>query len=58
MFMLSFIMYPFFGRIREDSNKPRKEFVPKPRASIDLSENHNGNIGHSGPSRSPGKAII
>ncbi|XP_062386678.1 SH3 domain containing GRB2 like 2a, endophilin A1 [Sardina pilchardus] len=42
-------------RIREASNKPRKEFVPKPRTSMDFtpSENHNGGIGHSGPSRSP-----
>ncbi|XP_076150885.1 SH3 domain containing GRB2 like 2a, endophilin A1 [Alosa pseudoharengus] len=44
-------------RIREASNKPRKEFVPKPRTSMDFtpSENHNGGIGHSGPSRSPGE---
>ncbi|XP_042572237.1 SH3 domain containing GRB2 like 2a, endophilin A1 [Cyprinus carpio] len=40
-------------RIRETSNKPRREYVPKPRTSIDFSENHNGNSGHSGPSRSP-----
>nr|XP_020447461.1 endophilin-A1 isoform X3 [Monopterus albus]XP_020447462.1 endophilin-A1 isoform X4 [Monopterus albus]XP_020447464.1 endophilin-A1 isoform X6 [Monopterus albus]XP_020447465.1 endophilin-A1 isoform X7 [Monopterus albus] len=40
-------------RIRDASNKPRKEFVPKPRTSLDitLSENHNGGI-HS--ARSPG----
>ncbi|XP_055061268.1 SH3 domain containing GRB2 like 2a, endophilin A1 isoform X2 [Misgurnus anguillicaudatus] len=40
-------------RIAEASSKPRKEYVPKPRTSIDFSENHNGNIGHSGPPRSP-----
>ncbi|KAK7166307.1 hypothetical protein R3I93_006167 [Phoxinus phoxinus] len=40
-------------RIREASCKPRREYVPKPRTSVDLSENHNGNIGISGPSRSP-----
>ncbi|XP_063074409.1 SH3 domain containing GRB2 like 2a, endophilin A1 isoform X2 [Engraulis encrasicolus] len=42
-------------RIKEASNKPRKEYVPKPRTSMDfaISENHNGSIGHSGPSRSP-----
>ncbi|XP_076583821.1 SH3 domain containing GRB2 like 2a, endophilin A1 isoform X2 [Chaetodon auriga] len=40
-------------RIREASNKPRKEFTAKPRTSLDfsLSENHNGGI-HS--ARSPG----
>ncbi|XP_072318967.1 SH3 domain containing GRB2 like 2a, endophilin A1 isoform X4 [Eucyclogobius newberryi] len=34
-------------RIRDTSNKPRKEFLPKPRTSLDLviSENHNGGIG-------------
>ncbi|XP_055014184.1 SH3 domain containing GRB2 like 2a, endophilin A1 isoform X7 [Boleophthalmus pectinirostris] len=34
-------------RIRDTSNKPRKEFTPKPRTSLDLviSENHNGGIG-------------
>uniref|UniRef100_A0A3Q1CI18 SH3 domain containing GRB2 like 2a, endophilin A1 n=1 Tax=Amphiprion ocellaris TaxID=80972 RepID=A0A3Q1CI18_AMPOC len=33
-------------RIRETSNKPRKEFTPKPRTSLDfsISENHNGGI--------------
>ncbi|TRY59790.1 hypothetical protein DNTS_024216 [Danionella cerebrum] len=40
-------------RIRETSSKPKREYVPKPRTSLDLSENHNGSIGHSGPSRSP-----
>ncbi|XP_012687225.2 SH3 domain containing GRB2 like 2a, endophilin A1 isoform X2 [Clupea harengus] len=42
-------------RIREASTKPKKEFVPKPRTSMDFTpnENHNGGIGHSGPSRSP-----
>uniref|UniRef100_A0AAY4AS17 Uncharacterized protein n=1 Tax=Denticeps clupeoides TaxID=299321 RepID=A0AAY4AS17_9TELE len=42
-------------RIREASNKPRKEYVPKPRTSMDFtaSETHNGGIGHSGPSKSP-----
>ncbi|XP_071767794.1 SH3 domain containing GRB2 like 2a, endophilin A1 [Centroberyx gerrardi] len=41
-------------RIRDASNKPRKEFIPKPRTSLDfsISENHNGGI-HSGPARSP-----
>ncbi|XP_029005382.1 SH3 domain containing GRB2 like 2a, endophilin A1 isoform X4 [Betta splendens] len=40
-------------RIREASNKPRKEFLPKPRTSLDfsISENHNGGV-HS--ARSPG----
>ncbi|XP_016430658.1 endophilin-A1-like [Sinocyclocheilus rhinocerous] len=40
-------------RIRETSCKPRREYVPKPRTSVDFSENHNGSIGLSGPSRSP-----
>ncbi|XP_056620223.1 SH3 domain containing GRB2 like 2a, endophilin A1 [Triplophysa dalaica] len=40
-------------RIRDTSSKPRKEYVPKPRTSVDFSENHNGNIGLSGPPRSP-----
>lgn len=41
-------------RVRETSAKPRKEFVPKPRPSLDfsLSENHNGGI-HG--ARSPGE---
>ncbi|KAL4640455.1 endophilin-A1-like isoform X2 [Arapaima gigas] len=45
-------------RIREASAKPRKEFVPKPRTSMDftLSENHNGGITHSGPARSSGRS--
>ncbi|KAG7459046.1 hypothetical protein MATL_G00227030 [Megalops atlanticus] len=42
-------------RIREASTKPRKEFVPKPRTSMDFSsnENHNGGISHSGSAKSP-----
>uniref|UniRef100_A0A8C1WJD6 SH3 domain containing GRB2 like 2a, endophilin A1 n=1 Tax=Cyprinus carpio TaxID=7962 RepID=A0A8C1WJD6_CYPCA len=40
-------------RIRETSCKPRRDYVPKPRTSVDFSENHNGSIAHSGPSRSP-----
>uniref|UniRef100_H3D0D6 SH3 domain containing GRB2 like 2a, endophilin A1 n=1 Tax=Tetraodon nigroviridis TaxID=99883 RepID=H3D0D6_TETNG len=43
-------------RIREASGKPRKEFVPKPRTSLDfsISENHNGGIhGARSPARSP-----
>ncbi|XP_072318966.1 SH3 domain containing GRB2 like 2a, endophilin A1 isoform X3 [Eucyclogobius newberryi] len=43
-------------RIRDTSNKPRKEFLPKPRTSLDLviSENHNGGIGGArSPARSP-----
>ncbi|CAL8331674.1 unnamed protein product [Lota lota] len=41
-------------RIRDASSKPRKEFVPKPRTSMDFtfSENHNGGI-ISGAARSP-----
>uniref|UniRef100_A0A3P8VRJ3 SH3 domain containing GRB2 like 2a, endophilin A1 n=1 Tax=Cynoglossus semilaevis TaxID=244447 RepID=A0A3P8VRJ3_CYNSE len=41
-------------RIRDSSNKPRKEFIAKPRTSLDisLSENHNGGI-HG--ARSPGE---
>ncbi|XP_072318968.1 SH3 domain containing GRB2 like 2a, endophilin A1 isoform X5 [Eucyclogobius newberryi] len=46
-------------RIRDTSNKPRKEFLPKPRTSLDLviSENHNGGIGgaRSPGARSPGE---
>ncbi|XP_049427372.1 SH3 domain containing GRB2 like 2a, endophilin A1 isoform X3 [Epinephelus fuscoguttatus] len=40
-------------RIRDAANKPRREFAPKPRTSLDfsISENHNGGI-HS--ARSPG----
>ncbi|KAJ8388259.1 hypothetical protein AAFF_G00135200 [Aldrovandia affinis] len=42
-------------RIRDTANKPRKEFVPKPRTSMDFStsENHNGGMAHSGSARSP-----
>ncbi|XP_007542303.1 SH3 domain containing GRB2 like 2a, endophilin A1 isoform X3 [Poecilia latipinna] len=48
-------------RVRDTSNKPRKEFVPKPRTSLDfsISENHNGGIhgarspGARSPARSP-----
>ncbi|KAJ8336190.1 hypothetical protein SKAU_G00395330 [Synaphobranchus kaupii] len=43
-------------RIREASNKPRKEYVPKPRAPIDFTstENHNGGVTHTGgAARSP-----
>ncbi|XP_030208294.1 SH3 domain containing GRB2 like 2a, endophilin A1 isoform X3 [Gadus morhua] len=42
-------------RIRDASSKPRKEFVAKPRTSLDFtfSENHNGGI-VSGAARSPG----
>ncbi|XP_062334864.1 SH3 domain containing GRB2 like 2a, endophilin A1 isoform X3 [Osmerus eperlanus] len=45
-------------RIRDSSNKPRKEFVPKPRTSMDfsISENHNGGI-HSGSAKSPGRRL-
>ncbi|XP_056136269.1 SH3 domain containing GRB2 like 2a, endophilin A1 [Lampris incognitus] len=41
-------------RIRDASIKPRKEYIPKPRTSMDfsISENHNGGI-HSGAARSP-----
>ncbi|XP_054634858.1 SH3 domain containing GRB2 like 2a, endophilin A1 isoform X4 [Dunckerocampus dactyliophorus] len=40
-------------RIKDCSNKPRKEYIPKPRTHLDfsISENHNGGI-HS--ARSPG----
>ncbi|XP_054875848.1 SH3 domain containing GRB2 like 2a, endophilin A1 isoform X1 [Poeciliopsis prolifica] len=49
------------GQIRDTSTKPRKEFVPKPRTSLDfsISENHNGGIhgarspGARSPARSP-----
>ncbi|XP_034043497.1 SH3 domain containing GRB2 like 2a, endophilin A1 isoform X3 [Thalassophryne amazonica] len=43
-------------RIREASSKPRKEYVPKPRTSLDfsISENYNGGIhGARSPARSP-----
>ncbi|XP_062851541.1 SH3 domain containing GRB2 like 2a, endophilin A1 [Trichomycterus rosablanca] len=43
-------------RIREASNKPRKEYVPKPRTSLELTpnESHNGGVGHGRiGSRSP-----
>ncbi|KAG8014939.1 Endophilin-A3, partial [Nibea albiflora] len=41
-------------RIRDTSTKPRKEFTPKPRTSLDfsISENHNGGI-HSARSPAP-----
>ncbi|MED6291202.1 Endophilin-A1 [Characodon lateralis] len=44
-------------RIREISNKPRKDFMPKPRTSLDLSisENYNGGI-HG--ARSPGETRL
>lgn len=49
--------FPAF-RIKEASCKPRKEFTPKPRMTLELlppSESHNGGI-HSAksPGRSPG----
>ncbi|XP_036430706.1 SH3 domain containing GRB2 like 2a, endophilin A1 isoform X2 [Colossoma macropomum] len=42
-------------RIRDASSKPRKEYVPKPRTSMDFSssETHNGGISHISRSRSP-----
>ncbi|XP_072241060.1 SH3 domain containing GRB2 like 2a, endophilin A1 isoform X1 [Leuresthes tenuis] len=43
-------------RIRDSSNKPRKEYMPKPRTSLDfsISENHNGGMhGARSPARSP-----
>ncbi|KAI5625220.1 endophilin-A1, partial [Silurus asotus] len=43
-------------RIREASRKPRKEYTPKPRSSLDLSitESHNGGLGQSrAAARSP-----
>ncbi|KAI4903747.1 hypothetical protein NFI96_023330, partial [Prochilodus magdalenae] len=42
-------------RIRDASTKPRKEYVPKPRTSMDFtsSETHNGGISHIARSRSP-----
>ncbi|XP_010886686.1 SH3 domain containing GRB2 like 2a, endophilin A1 isoform X1 [Esox lucius] len=45
-------------RIRDSSNKPKKEFVPKPRQSLDFSsENHNGGIqGSRSPARSPARS--
>ncbi|XP_018591507.1 SH3 domain containing GRB2 like 2a, endophilin A1 isoform X2 [Scleropages formosus] len=47
-------------RIREASTKPRKEFMPKPRTSMDFSssENHNGGISHGAPARSPGRSPV
>ncbi|XP_056155980.1 endophilin-A1-like isoform X2 [Lampris incognitus] len=46
-------------RIKEASNKPRKEYMPKPRMTLELlppSESHNGGL-HSAksPGKSPGK---
>ncbi|KAG5848163.1 hypothetical protein ANANG_G00095530 [Anguilla anguilla] len=40
-------------RIREASNKPRKEFAPKPRTSLDFTptENHNGGVAHTAAAR-------
>lgn len=48
-------VFLFHCRIRDTSNKPRKEYIPKPRTSLDfsISENHNGGI-HS--ARSPGES--
>uniref|UniRef100_A0A3Q3FMD3 SH3 domain containing GRB2 like 2a, endophilin A1 n=1 Tax=Labrus bergylta TaxID=56723 RepID=A0A3Q3FMD3_9LABR len=43
-------------RIKDCSTKPRKEYTPKPRTSLDfsISENHNGGIhGARSPARSP-----
>lgn len=53
-FLLSRMSF-LYARIRDTSNKPRKEFVPKPRTSMDfsISENHNGGL-HG--ARSPGEA--
>lgn len=52
------VCFPAF-RIKEASCKPRKEFTPKPRMTLELlppSESHNGGI-HSAksPGRSPGE---
>ncbi|XP_054634855.1 SH3 domain containing GRB2 like 2a, endophilin A1 isoform X1 [Dunckerocampus dactyliophorus] len=52
-------------RIKDCSNKPRKEYIPKPRTHLDfsISENHNGGIhsarspGARSPARSPGETI-
>ncbi|XP_048855809.1 SH3 domain containing GRB2 like 2a, endophilin A1 isoform X2 [Brienomyrus brachyistius] len=43
------------NRIRDASAKPRKEYVPKPRTSMDLytSENQNGGPGYQGSAKSP-----
>ncbi|XP_056155979.1 endophilin-A1-like isoform X1 [Lampris incognitus] len=48
-------------RIKEASNKPRKEYMPKPRMTLELlppSESHNGGL-HSAksPGKSPGKSV-
>uniref|UniRef100_A0A3B4CH99 SH3 domain containing GRB2 like 2a, endophilin A1 n=1 Tax=Pygocentrus nattereri TaxID=42514 RepID=A0A3B4CH99_PYGNA len=42
-------------RIRDASSKPKKEYMPKPRTSMDFSssETHNGGISHISRSRSP-----
>ncbi|XP_051242463.1 SH3 domain containing GRB2 like 2a, endophilin A1 isoform X1 [Dicentrarchus labrax] len=53
-------------RIRDTTVKPRKEFAPKPRTSLDfsISENHNGGIhsarspGARSPARSPGETKV
>ncbi|XP_037619862.1 SH3 domain containing GRB2 like 2a, endophilin A1 isoform X3 [Sebastes umbrosus] len=53
-------------RIRDTAVKPRKEFAPKPRTSLDFSsvENHNGGIhsarspGARSPARSPGETNV
>lgn len=49
------------SRIKEVSSKPRKEYTPKPRMTLELlppSESHNGGI-HSAksPGRSPGREV-
>uniref|UniRef100_A0A3B3SU83 Endophilin-A1-like n=1 Tax=Paramormyrops kingsleyae TaxID=1676925 RepID=A0A3B3SU83_9TELE len=43
------------NRIRDASAKPRKEYVPKPRTSMDFytSENQNGGPGYQGSAKSP-----
>lgn len=51
----------FLSRIKEVSSKPRKEYAPKPRMTLELlppSESHNGGI-HSAksPGRSPGREV-
>ncbi|XP_031132735.1 SH3 domain containing GRB2 like 2a, endophilin A1 isoform X10 [Sander lucioperca] len=45
-------------RIKDTAVKPRKEFAPKPRTSLDfsISENHNGGLhGARSPARSPAR---
>lgn len=61
LWVLALMLIKCWYRIKEVSSKPRKEYNPKPRMTLELlppSESHNGGI-HSAksPGRSPGERV-